>query len=91
MTKFILIYFIVINLIAVIFTVYDKIAAIHSKRRIRERTLFIVAVLGGAPLMYLTMLIIRHKTRHTLFMIGIPVIFILELLVFIIFSLVRNG
>lgn len=85
MTKFVLIYLAVINLIAVIFTVYDKIAAIHSTRRIRERTLFIVAALGGAPMMYLTMLIIRHKTRHALFMIGIPIIFILELLVFIVF------
>jgi uncharacterized membrane protein YsdA (DUF1294 family) len=40
----------------------------------------LVSALGGAVGMFLTMLIIRHKTRKPLFMIGIPVIFILELI-----------
>ena len=41
----------------------------------------LISALGGAPAMYLTMLIIRHKTRKPLFMIGIPLIFVLELAV----------
>jgi len=40
--------------------------------------------LGGSVLMYLIMRIIHHKTRHPLFMVGIPIIFVLQ----IIFTLV---
>ena len=75
------IYLAVINLIAIIVTVHDKIAAVNDRWRVKERTLMLISALGGAPCMYLTMLIIRHKTRKPLFMIGIPIIFILELAV----------
>lgn len=80
-------YLLVINLIAMITTVIDKSAAMHARQRISEATLMALAAVGGAPMMYLTMLIIRHKTRKPIFMIGIPVIFILELLV--LFGLLR--
>lgn len=72
------IYLTVINLIAIIITVYDKIKAINHKWRVRESTLLFVAALGGSVAMYITMLLIRHKTRHIKFMLGIPVIFILQ-------------
>ncbi len=72
-------YLILINLTAIVITAHDKLAAIRHRRRIPERTLMLVAALGGAPAMYLTMLVIRHKTRKPLFMIGIPVILILEI------------
>lgn len=72
------VYFVTINLIAVIITIYDKQAAKKHIRRIPERTLIIVAVLGGSVVMYITMKLIRHKTRHIKFMLGIPLIFILQ-------------
>ncbi len=78
--KYLYIYLAVINLIAIILTIYDKSAAVHDRWRVRERTLMLVSALGGSVGMFLTMLIIRHKTRKPLFMIGIPVIFILELI-----------
>ena len=69
----------VISLVTVIVTVYDKIAAKkRPKHRIRENTLLLLAVLGGCPAEYVTMLLIRHKTRHKKFMIGLPVIILLE-------------
>ncbi|MBQ6498995.1 MAG: DUF1294 domain-containing protein [Ruminococcus sp.] len=80
MLKYLYIYLVVINILAVILTIYDKSAAVHDRWRVRERTLMLVSALGGAVGMFLTMLIIRHKTRKPLFMIGIPVIFILELI-----------
>ena len=80
--KYFYIYLAVINVIAVIVTVHDKNAAQCGAWRVKERTLMLIAALGGAPAMYLTMLTIRHKTRKPLFMIGIPVIFILELVLF---------
>ncbi len=73
------VYLIIINLIAIVITAHDKLAAIRQRRRVPEKTLMLISVLGGAPAMYLTMLVIRHKTRKPLFMIGIPVIFLLEL------------
>ena len=67
-------YFVLINLIAVIITCYDKSASKRHKRRIREKTLMRVSAFGGFPLMFLTMKLIRHKTLHKKFMIGLPVI-----------------
>ena len=80
--RYFYIYLVVINIIAVIVTVHDKNAAQRGAWRVKERTLMLISALGGAPAMYLTMLTIHHKTRKPLFMIGIPVIFILELILF---------
>lgn len=66
-------YIVFISVISVIITVYDKIAAKHLKRhRIPERMLMLTGLLGGAAAQYVTMLIIRHKTRHKKFMTGLP-------------------
>ena len=73
-----LIYFVVISLVSVIITVYDKKAAKSGKRRIRESTLLLLSALGGSLAMYITMKKIRHKTKYKKFMIGIPVIMILQ-------------
>lgn len=72
-------YLVLISLISVIVTVYDKWASKHrADRRIRESSLLAFSVLGGSVAMFVTMLIIRHKTKHPKFMIGIPVIMILQ-------------
>ena len=81
-----LIYLLAVSLIAMFVTMYDKALAVKHKRRIRERTLFIWSALGGSVAMYLTMLAIRHKTLHKRFMIGIPLIFLLQVaLVYLLF------
>ncbi len=77
--KYFLIYFLVISLISVIVCCYDKIAARYNKRRIRERTLIILSLIGGAVAMFSTMRIIRHKTKHTKFMLGLPLIILLQI------------
>ena len=61
------------------FDIFPQNAARRKKRRIRERTLFVLCFLGGSPAMYLTMLAIRHKTKHKSFMIGIPLIMLLQI------------
>ena len=74
-------YIAVISLLTIAVTVYDKIAAKkRPKRRIRENPLLLLALLGGAPAEYVTMRIIRHKTKHKKFMVGLPVIILLEVL-----------
>jgi len=69
-----LIYLTAVSLFAVILTVRDKNAARNNTRRIRERTLLIASIFGGSAAMLLTMLAVRHKTRHIKFMLGIPLI-----------------
>ncbi len=69
----------VISLVAVIVTCYDKIAARHNPRhRTPEATLLFISALGGSLAMFITMQLIRHKTLHKKFMIGIPVIFFIQ-------------
>lgn len=72
------IYLVFINLFAVIITAYDKSQAKHHKWRVKEATLMTVAVLGGSVAMYATMQVIRHKTKHPKFMVGIPIIIVLH-------------
>ncbi len=85
--KYFYIYLFCINIFSIIVTVHDKNAAQRRSWRVKERTLMLLAALGGAPAMYLTMLTIRHKTRKPLFMVGIPLIFIIELALY--FTVVR--
>ena len=77
-------YLAVISLIAVIFTIYDKHAARKGKWRIKERTLLIIAGLGGSVAMLAAMLTARHKTRKAKFMVGIPVITLLQIVAFVV-------
>lgn len=76
---YITIYFVLISLISVITCVVDKIAAKRDGWRISEKTLFILCFLGGSVAMYATMRLIRHKTLHKRFMLGIPLIIALQL------------
>ncbi len=79
----VLYYFIAVSLIGAVVCIYDKLAAPRGWRRIPERTLFFWALVGGGPGVYLTMLLIRHKTLHRSFMWGIPAIMILQIVILI--------
>ena len=81
--KLLLLYLGVINLVTFILFGIDKYAAIKGKWRVKEFTLLLLSLLGGSISMFLTMLVIRHKTRKAKFMIGIPVIIILQIIIFI--------
>lgn len=67
-----------ISLLSVVVTIADKRKAKKGAWRIPEATLLWLAALGGSVAMYLTMHLIRHKTKHLKFMLGIPVIFLLQ-------------
>ena len=75
-------YFCLISLIAATATVIDKLRAPDpSKRRVPENTLLLLSALGGSVAMYITMVMIRHKTRHSKFMLGIPIIILFQTVV----------
>lgn len=74
-------YLIIINFIAIAVTISDKRRAVSHRWRIPENTLLLLSALGGSPAMFITMKIIHHKTKHKKFMLGIPAIFILQILI----------
>ena len=74
-----LIYLCIISVISVIVCIYDKFAAKVAKRhRTREAVLLGLSALGGSVAMLATMFIIRHKTKHLKFMLGIPIIIVIQ-------------
>jgi len=70
---------VLISVFAIMITRKDKRAAQNNKWRVKEATLLIVSALGGSLAMLLTMRIIRHKTDRKKFMLGIPLIMIVQL------------
>jgi len=63
------------------FAVYgaDKRRARKGKRRVPEKTLFLLALAGGSVGALAGMYAFRHKTRHWYFVWGIPVILAAQL------------
>lgn len=58
----------------------DKYRAKKNAWRIRERTLFLLALLGGSIGSVTGMYLFHHKTRHWYFKFGMPVILLLQIL-----------
>ncbi|MEG0013777.1 MAG: DUF1294 domain-containing protein [Cellulosilyticaceae bacterium] len=81
MQKYIWIYLVIINLIGLYMMWGDKRKAIKKKYRIPEKSLFIVALLGGSLGTTLGMNWFRHKTKHWYFKWGMPLILILQVVI----------
>ena len=65
---------------AIVVTIYDKIAAKADSSRISEGMLLILGLLGGSVAMYLIMRLINHKTAKDKFMKGLPLMMVVQLL-----------
>ncbi|MEE0954836.1 MAG: DUF1294 domain-containing protein [Eubacterium sp.] len=72
------------NLAAFLLMGADKRKARLHQWRIPEKTLFLSAIAGGSVGAMLGMTFFRHKTKHLSFLLGMPAIFIAQL-VFCIF------
>ncbi|TDT60927.1 DUF1294 domain-containing protein [Fonticella tunisiensis] len=72
-------YLLLVNIIAFVIMYIDKQKAIKNRWRISENTLVILAVLLGSLGILAGMYCFRHKTKHLKFIIGIPVIMIIQL------------
>ena len=72
-------YLLLINLVAFILMLQDKQKAVKNKWRTPERTLWSVALVGGAAGIWIGMKRFRHKTKHTSFRIGIPALVIIHI------------
>lgn len=76
----IIIYVCVINAIAFFLYGLDKQKAKRCQWRIPEATLLGVAVIGGSIGAFFGMQVFHHKTKKPKFYIGVPVIFILQVI-----------
>lgn len=56
----------------------DKRYAKEDKRRIPERTLLLISLVGGSVGMYIGMYKFKHKTLHKKFTIGVPIIMLIQ-------------
>ncbi len=81
LTGILLAVFGLISIAAMILTIVDKVRAKNHDWRVPENTLLLVAAFGGAAAMLVTMLIIRHKTRHRKFMGGLPILIFYQIIV----------
>ncbi|MBU3205792.1 DUF1294 domain-containing protein [Clostridium algidicarnis] len=79
--KFILLYFILLNILGFLSMHIDKSRSKKSQWRIRESTLIIIAILGGSIGSYLGMKKFRHKTKHSKFKYGIPFIIFIQIII----------
>ena len=77
--QFYVIYLITVSFITFIFYFVDKLKAIANAWRIPEKVLVILSIIGGAFGGLLATYTLRHKTKHWYFVLGLPVIFFIQL------------
>lgn len=71
-------YLLLMNIVGLYVMYSDKRRAIKHRFRIPERMLFIVSLLGGSIGTWAGMYLFRHKTKHWYFVVGMPLIMILN-------------
>jgi uncharacterized membrane protein YsdA (DUF1294 family) len=84
--KYFLIYLLIINFIGFFAMFLDKQKAKGGKWRIPEKTLFLLALIGGSLGTTIGMHAFHHKTKHWHFKFGMPLIFIIQLVLFFNFA-----
>ena len=81
-------YLVILSFAGLISMGMDKRRAVRNKWRIPERTLLLIAFIGGGIGSFLGMRIFRHKTKHRKFVILLPIAAVLYaiLLIYLIYS-----
>lgn len=77
--KYFILYLILINATAFVSMLVDKIKAKKNLWRIPEKTLLGLAAIGGSIGALAGMYLVRHKTKHPQFYIGIPLILAIQI------------
>ena len=81
--KFLLLYLLIVNAAGFLVMTLDKLLAKENAWRIPERTLLMLAAIGGSIGVLLAMYTVRHKTRHAKFFLGVPAILVLQIGLFL--------
>ncbi|MBR6315443.1 MAG: DUF1294 domain-containing protein [Lachnospiraceae bacterium] len=79
-------YLIIMNLTGFALMGIDKQKARKKAWRIPEATLFLFALCGGSIGSIIGMYAFRHKTKHWYFVVGMPLILVLQLILFYMLS-----
>lgn len=79
--KLLLVYLLLINAAGFLLMLIDKQNARKQQCRIPERTLMLTAAAGGSLGSLLGMYLFRHKTKHSKFTVGVPLLFLLHAVV----------
>ena len=74
-------YLVMANAVGIAVMGLDKKKAIRNEWRIPEKTLFLVSLLGGSIGTWLGMYLFHHKTKHWYFVVGMPLILIIQIIV----------
>lgn len=77
-----ILYLIVINVVTFAVFGFDKYKAIRQEWRIRESTLLGLSLIGGSIGGWIAMYAFHHKTKKVQFFVGVPVILLLQIVVF---------
>lgn len=77
-------YLIIINIVGFLMMFIDKEKAKKKKWRISEKNIFLISILGGSIGTTLGMFYFRHKTKHWYFRYGLPLIIIIQVILFFI-------
>ena len=77
--QYLLYYLLLINAAAFLLMRADKLRARKKQWRIPEAMLLLAAALGGSLGATTAMFLYRHKTRHPVFLIGLPVLLLIHL------------
>ena len=83
-----ILYIVIINAVSFILMLADKYKAKKNRWRIPEATLMGFAAAGGSIGALAGMYLVRHKTKHLKFTVGIPVLLFIHI-VFIMWLLVK--
>lgn len=87
--KYVIVYLFIINIITFLLYGSDKKRARWDRRRIPEKVLLGLAAVGGSVGAWMGMKVYRHKIRKWKFIIGVPLILILQILAVSYYSFVH--
>ena len=80
--EYFLYYLLFINLVGIFVMYSDKKKSKRGKWRTPENNIFAIAIAYGALGIFMGMRLFRHKTKHNKFVVGIPLILIVEIFIF---------
>jgi uncharacterized membrane protein YsdA (DUF1294 family) len=86
---FLVSYYLLINITLFLIMKLDKKRAQRNQYRISEKTLWILAIIGGGLGGTAGMRVFHHKTKHLSFAVGFPLLMVLQIM--LLFFLLDNN